>query len=174
MRYTSIYNRISVRHQMGLTRIVSGGQTGADRAALDAALGQSFPCGGWCPPGRRAEDGTLSAIYPVEELKTGGYRQRTIKNVQDSDGTAIFFFGQVTGGTKLTLAQCIRLHKPYQLIDGAEVSAERAGKVIEHFTELASVSTLNVAGPSEGRSPGTYAYVLAAIQSLVKACTVGA
>lgn len=159
---------------MGLARIISGGQTGADRAALDAALGASFPCGGWCPTGRRAEDGKLPTSYPVEELESGGYRQRTIKNVQDSDGTAIFFFGQVTGGTELTLAQCIRLHKPYQLIDGAEVPAERAGKIIHQFTEFASVSTLNVAGPSEGRSPGTYAYVLAAMQSLVKACTVGA
>ena len=98
---------------MNLHKIVSGGQTGADRAALDAALSSGFPCGGWCPEGRLAEDGPLSSAYPLEELPGGGYRQRTIKNIESSDGTAIFYFNRPTGGTELTLVQCIRLHKPY-------------------------------------------------------------
>jgi hypothetical protein len=88
---------------MGLRRIVSGGQTGADRAALDAALEANFPCGGWCPEGRLAEDGPLSPLYPLRELPGAGYRQRTIKNIESSDGTAFCYFTQPVGGTELTL-----------------------------------------------------------------------
>lgn len=158
---------------MSLLRIISGGQTGADRAALDAALELSFPCGGWCPQGRLAEDGPLSSDYPLEELANAGYRQRTIKNIESSDGTAIFYFGRPTGGTELTLVQCIRLHKPYQLVDAAEIKPSRAGEILFFFTEQQEISILNVAGPSEGRSPGTYAYVHQAVLSLFKACRVG-
>lgn len=156
---------------MTLTTIISGGQTGADRAALDAAIKSDFPCGGWCPPGRRVEDGPLPAKYPLRELGSGGYRKRTIKNIQDTDGTAIFYFNQVTGGTQLTLVQCIQLRKPYQLIDAAELSSERASVIIRRFTEQFDIAALNVAGPSEGRTPGTYGYVRAVIQSLLNTRT---
>lgn len=159
---------------MSLHRIVSGGQTGADRAALDAALELSFPCGGWCPEGRLAEDGPLPSHYPVDELPNSGYRQRTIKNIESSDGTAIFYFGRPIGGTELTLAQCIRLHKPYQLIDAAEITSARAGQILLDFTKQHCVSTLNVAGPSESRSPGTHAYVRESVLSLLRALGVGA
>jgi hypothetical protein len=72
---------------MPLLKIISGGQTGVDRGALDAALAVHFPCGGRCPAGRKAEDGTIPENYPVTALRRGGYRARTLKNVQDSDGT---------------------------------------------------------------------------------------
>ncbi|MDH3584808.1 MAG: putative molybdenum carrier protein, partial [Phycisphaerae bacterium] len=74
-------------------KIVSGGQTGADRAALDAALACGQPCGGWCPQDRAAEDGPIDPRYPLKELPGGGYRQRTHRNVIDSDGTVVLSFG---------------------------------------------------------------------------------
>jgi len=78
-------------------KIVSGGQTGADRAALDAALEAGIPCGGWCPHDRAAEDGPIDARYPLTPAAGAGYRQRTRMNVCDSDGTVIFSFGALSG-----------------------------------------------------------------------------
>src|SRR5690349_17048960 len=97
--------------------IISGGQTGADRAALDVALSLNVACGGWCPADRRAEDGPIAAKYPLMPLPRGGYRQRTRKNVQDSDGTAIFAFGKLTGGSKATADDCDLFHRPCLVID---------------------------------------------------------
>jgi hypothetical protein len=87
---------------MALTKIISGGQTGVDRAALDAASAVGFPCGGWCPADRKAEDGPIPERYPMSLLTERGYRLRTLKNVQTSDGTAILFNQTLSGGTKLT------------------------------------------------------------------------
>jgi hypothetical protein len=112
---------------MNLEKIVSGGQTGVDQGALDAALAAGFPCGGWCPPGRLSEAGTIPDIYPVTELTGGGYSRRTIQNILDSDGTAIIHFGEIEGGTEFTLMQCIKKKRPYRLIDGEEVMPARAG-----------------------------------------------
>ena len=93
----------------GLT-IISGGQTGVDRAALDSALSYRVDCGGWCPEGRQAEDGPIPARYPLTELG-GGYAARTRKNVEDSDGTVILYFDTPTGGTEKTLRYCLDLGK---------------------------------------------------------------
>ena len=79
-----------------------GGQTGADRGALDAALARRFPCGGYCPSGRRAEDGSIPVGYPLEELPTRWYQNRTRRNVETSDGTLILSSEPLTGGTRLT------------------------------------------------------------------------
>ena len=87
---------------MPLKKIVSGGQTGVDRAALDAALSLAFPCGGWVTWDRMAEDGVISDRYPLIALPKGGYRQRTRLNVSDSDGTAILYNESLKGGTRLT------------------------------------------------------------------------
>jgi len=87
---------------MTLTKIVSSGQTGVDRGALDAALAAGFACGGWCPGDRRAEDGVIPQKYPMTVLPGGSYRQRTLQNVIDSDGTAILVYGSLSGGTLLT------------------------------------------------------------------------
>lgn len=159
---------------MALHRIVSGGQTGADRAALDAALEKGFPCGGWCPAGRLADDGPLPSIYPLSELSSGGYRQRTIRNVKDSDGTVLFFFGEPIGGTELTRKTCVRLEKPHHLVDASSVSPREAAAAILDFTNESAVGVLNVAGPSERRTPGIYLYVREVIERLLELRVAGA
>jgi Circularly permutated YpsA SLOG family len=104
-----------------LKKIVSGGETGVDRAALDAALAAQFPCGGWAPGDRMAEDGTIPERYPLTILPNGGYRQRTRLNVSDSDGTAILYNESLKGGTRLTRNLCALLKRPYVLINAAEM-----------------------------------------------------
>ena len=96
-----------------MIKIISGGQTGVDRGALDAALDANVDCGGWCPSGRLAEDGEIPEKYPLEELESRSYKDRTLKNVVDSDGTVIFYFGELEGGTKLTSLFCEQQGKPY-------------------------------------------------------------
>jgi hypothetical protein len=137
---------------MLLQRIISGAQTGVDRGALDAAMDSMFPCGGWCPSGRLAEDGSIPSIYPVTELDVGSYRARTIKNVLESNGTLIIYFAYLRGGTEQTVLNCIKKAKPYKLIDAAEISTERASKLVLDFITLNAINTLNVAGPSLSNS----------------------
>ena len=84
-------------------KVISGGQTGADRAALDAAIDRDYPIAGACPKGRLAEDGTIPERYPLTEI-TGGYRARTRKNVQTGDGTLVFYRDELKGGTALTVS----------------------------------------------------------------------
>src|SRR5204862_1053873 len=91
-----------------IARVVSGGQTGVDRAALDVALGLGLPCGGWCPKGRRAEDGPLPERYPLRETPWSGYPQRTQWNVRDSDGTLVLLNGEPDRGTRLTIELAAR------------------------------------------------------------------
>jgi hypothetical protein len=120
---------------MRLAKILSGGQTGIDRGALDAAIACGFPCGGWCPPGRLVEDGRIPERYPLIELKEGGYWQRTLHNILESDGTAILYFSQIEGGTEETLLFCINERKPHKLIDAEEISAERATFLLASFIQ---------------------------------------
>jgi hypothetical protein len=132
---------------MPLLKIISGGQTGVDRGALDAALAVHFPCGGRCPAGRRAEDGTVPEKYPMTALPGAGYRERTRKNVEDSDGTVILAPGELTGGTALTLTFCRQLGKPYLTIDASDVREEEAAEAVLRFVEAHRIAVLNVAGP---------------------------
>jgi putative molybdenum carrier protein len=100
-----------------LIRIVSGGQTGVDRGALDAALDLGVECGGWCPTGRLAEDGMIPERYPVIELTDGGYAERTAQNVADSNGTLVISNGEPIGGTRETVERCVETQKPHLIID---------------------------------------------------------
>jgi hypothetical protein len=159
--------------QMELAKIISGGQTGTDRGALDAALAWGFPCGGWCPPRRLAEDGQIPERYPLIEIKEGGHSQRTLRNVLESDGTAILYFSQIEGGTEETLLFCIKKHKPYKLIDTEEVSAERAAFLLASFVQHHDIRVLNVAGPRQSQAPHAHAYAYAAINSLLRVILEG-
>jgi hypothetical protein len=153
---------------MRLARILSGGQTGIDRGALDAALAWGFPCGGWCPPRRLAEDGRIPERYPLIELKEGGYRQRTLRNVLESDGTAILYFAQIEGSTEETLLFCIEERKPYKLIDAEEVTTERAAFLLVSFVQHYGIEVLNVAGPRQSKAPHAHTYAHAVINLLLQ------
>ena len=130
-----------------MLKIISGGQTGVDRGALDAALDLGVECGGWCPAGRMAEDGIIPERYPVIELEDGGYAERTARNVVDSDGTLIISNDEPMGGTRETIERCIEKRKPYLIINCREMStAEAKGKTLK-FLQNRHIRCLNVAGP---------------------------
>lgn len=139
------------KHAVG--KIVSGGQTGVDRAALDVALEFGMPCGGWCPKGRRAEDGVIPARYPLAETASGSYRLRTQRNVRDSDGTLILTRGALAGGSALTHAHARRLGRPCLVVDLA--ARPRAAAVCD-WLATHGIRTLNVAGPRESGRPGIH------------------
>lgn len=154
---------------MTLAKIVTGGQTGVDRGALDAALQAGFPSGGWCPPGRAAEDGPIPDRYPMTEMSSGTYLDRTIQNVIDSDATVIIYFSTLHGGTEQTLLHCVQRGKGYTLIDGSEIEAKRAAELIARFVAEHDVSVLNVAGPRGSDAPRAYPYAYEAIGTLLRA-----
>ncbi len=134
-----------------LAKIISGGQTGVDRAALDVALERGLPCGGWCPQGRRAEDGAIPERYPLRETPTSAYPQRTEWNVRDADGTLVLTRGRPRGGTALTVELAERWHKPLLVVDLDEPPLP--GRVYAWIRDQ-HVRTLNVAGPRASECPG--------------------
>ena len=136
-------------------RIISGGQTGVDRAALDGALSLGLPCGGFCPSGRRAEDGPIPADYPLSELPSPRYEDRTERNVLAADATLVLTVGEPQDGTALTIDIARRRGKPLLVVrlERPERSVDRARAWLESGT----VGTLNVAGPRESSAPGVYA-----------------
>jgi hypothetical protein len=134
--------------------IVSGGQTGVDRAALDVALALGIECGGWCPAGRAAEDGPIDARYPLRETPSPDPAQRTEWNVRDSDATLVLASAAASAGTDLAVEAARRLRRPlYTFHAGA---AEDVG-AYRRWLQVYRVGTLNVAGPRESESPGIYA-----------------
>jgi hypothetical protein len=120
-----------------LLKVISGGQTGVDRGALDAALALGVECGGWCPAGRLAEDGPIPKRYPVMELANAGYAERTARNVADSDGTLVISNGVPLGGTRETVDRCIEMGKRNLLIDSEVVDIGKAiGLVLAFISKL--------------------------------------
>jgi hypothetical protein len=152
---------------MALTKIVSGGQTGVDRGALDAALAVGFACGGWCPKDRAAEGGPIPEHYPMTLLEDGGYRQRTVKNVLDSDGTAILFYESLTGGTLFTHDVCRRERRPYIVLDATRISESGAAAAIVRFVREHEIQVLNVAGPRLRKWAEAHAFALAVIGEVI-------
>lgn len=142
--------------------IVSGGQTGVDRGALDAALERGIPCGGWCPRRRQAEDGRIPERYPLRELD-GGYGARTLRNVLDSDGTLLIYFARLEGGTEQTLAHCLAHRRPYRLVDASVVTPRAAGALAAKFVEEGGIRVLNVAGPRASKQPRARSYAREAL-----------
>ena len=150
------------------SRIVSGGQTGVDRGALDAALAKGFPCGGWCPQGRKAEDGVIPSRYPLQELAGAGYRQRTHRNVMDADATLIIYFDALPGGTGETARYCERLGKPMLSVDGTSTDPVTAAERAAGFLHANAVRILNVAGPRESQHHRAHDYAEAVIRIVLK------
>jgi Circularly permutated YpsA SLOG family len=142
------------------TTIVSGGQTGADRAALDFAIEHDIPHGGWCPQGRPAEDGAIPPLYQLQETPARKYSQRTEWNVRDSDATVVFSVAEnPAGGTALTLAVARRLGKPFlHLCREASTVAESAIRLLS-FLDEHQVRRLNVAGPRASQEPDVATFV---------------
>ncbi|KAF0221122.1 MAG: hypothetical protein FD174_620 [Geobacteraceae bacterium] len=137
---------------MMLKKVISGGQTGVDRAGLDAAMDAGIPVGGCCPKGRKSEDGTIPDIYPLQELSTTQYHIRTEKNVVESDGTLILNKGPLTQGTKATYEYTQQHHKAYLIVQlDAEQMIDPAQVV--RWIEGQQIRVLNVAGPRESKFP---------------------
>ena len=147
--------------------IISGAQTGADLAALDAALAAGIPCGGWVPDQRNNEAGPIPPHYPVRPLPGAGYKQRMVKNIEDSDATAIVYFADLEGGTENTLAQCLRLKKRYKLIDATEVPPDRAAMALATFVRQHTIHRLNIAGPRASKQPSAYRYTYELVTGLI-------
>jgi hypothetical protein len=144
-------------------KIISGGQTGVDRAALDVALKHGIDCGGWVPAGRLDEFGRIPNRYPVRELGDGGFSERTLQNVKDSDATVIIYCDELRGGTEETVQFCIEQKRPHLLIDAAKISPERAAELIAEFVRERKISTLNVAGSRQGEWTDGYDYAFRAL-----------
>jgi len=148
---------------MKLDKIISGGQTGVDRAALDAAIEAGISVGGYCPKGRLAEDGTIPERYTLTELTVDDYPARTEKNVMESDGTLILNVGKLSGGTELTLDFSEKHHKPCLVIQLD--SAPETGPVIQWVKDH-SIRILNIAGPRESKQPGLHKIAVAFLRRL--------
>ena len=152
-----------------ITKIISGGQTGADRGGLDAAIHCDWPHGGWCPKGRKAEDGIIPSKYHLNEMASLEYLPRTQANVIDSDATIIFSFGPLFGGALETATYAHELEKPYHHVDLLHITPKNAinkimmwlagDKALNDYDEYVAYPPpleciLNVAGSRESRAPG--------------------
>jgi len=146
-----------------IKKIVSGGQTGVDRAALDAAMAAGLEVGGWCPKGRRAEDGPIDTRYPLTETKCNKYRTRTRWNVRDSDATLILSDGEPIGGMALTITFCQQLNKPFLICSPSKTSSEE----VTHWIKETRVVTLNIAGPRERDNAPVYETSLCWLNTLI-------
>ena len=148
------------------SRIISGGQTGVDRAALDAAQELGLEAGGWCPRGRRAEDGMIPERYPLQETGSWKYPVRTRKNVLNSDGTLILIQGAPQGGTALTISLAEKLGRPYRIVDLILEPSRKPG--IRVWGMQNRIRILNVAGPRESEAPGIYDRALQFLLQLLR------
>jgi len=149
-----------------IVKLVSGGQTGVDCGALDAALEIGLPCGGWCPKGRRSEDGRIPGKYPLAETASSGYGERTQRNVLDSDATLILARGTLTGGSTLTRKLAIKAGRPCLVVNPKDVGKALVD-VDRWLRANPGIRVLNLAGPRESTDPGigefAHAFMLGAL-----------
>jgi hypothetical protein len=144
--------------------IISGGQTGVDRAALDIALELGIPCRGWCPKGRRAEDGPIDLRYPLTETTTAAYEERTERNVLDSDGTLVLRGEQLSPGTEFTIELAARHSKPCLVV---ELVNQPDASIVRRWAKEQGIRVVNVAGPRASQSSGIYERALAFLRDVL-------
>ncbi|MCU0539134.1 MAG: putative molybdenum carrier protein [Desulfobacterales bacterium] len=149
-----------------IAKIISGGQTGVDRAALDAAIRLGIPHGGWIPKGRLTEDGPLPASYALVETASAVYAERTEKNVIDADGTLIISRGALSGGSEVTREMAVKHGRPWLHVDLERMSAFHAALEIRRWIDENRVAILNVAGPRASKDPSIYTSALALIEAV--------
>lgn len=141
---------------IAINKIISGGQTGADRAALDFAIDHGIQHGGWCPKGRKAEDGAIHLRYQLKEMATSDYLKRTKQNVADSDITLILNIGELDGGTLKTRLFAQQANKPCRIVQLDEKDIENQVEQLRDWLRATHGGILNVAGPRESKRPGIY------------------
>lgn len=149
-----------------IAKIVSGGQTGVDRAALDAAIRLGIPHGGWVPKGRLAEDGPLPTTYSLRETRTADYAERTERNVCDADGTLLVTRGRPSGGSDYTREMALKHGRPFLHVDLNRVPAFQAAVTINRWLDENQIRTLNVAGPRASKDPGIYTATLGLLEAV--------
>lgn len=147
-----------------LEKIVSGGQTGVDRAGLDVAISLGIKHGGWCPRGRRAEDGRIPECYRLTEANSADYAVRTERNVLDSDGTLILYLAELRGGTELTYRLAQKHGKPSFLID---LSRQESSQPVRQWLLDQKIRVLNVAGPRASQNEAIYELARAYLESVL-------
>ena len=153
---------------MPLRKVVSGGQTGVDRAAFDAARSAGWPIGGWVPRGRAAEDGRIPDVYTgLVETTSPDPARRTRLNVRDSDATLILCHGALAGGSALTEATARHLDRPCLCIDLAQVPAATAAELVRRWLDETEAEVLNVAGPRASEDGAAYADAFAVLSAVL-------
>ena len=149
-----------------IVKIISGGQTGVDRAALDTAIRLGVPHGGWISKGRLAEDGPLPETYALKETASAVYAERTEKNVLDADGTLIIARGNLCGGTAYTREMAVKHGRPWLHVDLHRTPAFRAALSIRQWIATQRIRVLNVAGPRASKDPRIYSDTQALLESV--------
>ena len=151
---------------MIIKKIISGAQTGADRAALDFAINNDIPHGGWVPKGRLAEDGVIGPHYNVTEAPSENYGRRTELNVIDADGTLIISHGELAGGSALTRKLAEKYGKPCLYVDLHHTPEFQATLDIAHWITSNRIGVLNVAGPRASSDPRIYGAVMNILETV--------
>jgi hypothetical protein len=141
---------------MMISKIISGGQTGVDQAALDVAIALGIPHGGWIPKGRKTENGVLPDKYRLKEMPTSSYAKRTEQNVIDSEGTLIISLGPLTGGSELTHKTATLHDRPCLHIDLGTLNTLQAVRTVRSWIVRHGIEILNIAGSRASENPEIY------------------